>query len=291
MSYLLKPLIIGAAYTIPFAILAGVVHLVFVRFFARVDRSDGPVRFLRRQDLRDEAFMLIGAALGAALSWTPIGLWAEVRLAAFLVLPAAGATAGLIASAVSPPTERMETVTASLRPRETLTYVTPSQWQLLHAACGMTVLISLIRWLLPPEVPIPTNTGLGSGWFRPDRGLYSVLATVALALGAATWVGARMIVRRSRPASDAEVLRSQERIRTRSVQRLLAWAAGTALLLDAAMLTALPSRMGGVIFGDFHAVQRATDVVTFALVVISATVIVRAYRPSSRDPELAVPLP
>lgn len=280
-SKALGPLLVALPVVIPLLILIGFVHLAARASRRRREATDAE-RLARRQDVRDQLFLLIGATAGALASRADVNLWAEARLGVLLVLPAGGDALGLIVAALTPPSGLSATTTAALRPREIATYSPGALWRLLWAASLTTLALMVVRWILPPETPIGKwPAGVPRLLLRATPLLFTALAIFALVLCALSKLACRAIVRRSRPARDSEELEIQERLRARSVGRLLGWSAATVLWLDAAMVTAFPPRMGGVVFGDVQLIQRAADALAVGLVIAAGLVVALAYRATS----------
>jgi len=113
---------------------------------------------------------------------------------------------------------------------------------------------------------------------QTTRSLYLILSLAGLLLAGLGRAGVSAIVHRSRPTGDERDLTTQEELRGRRARRLVAWTSAALLVLGAAMLTALPRLMGGVVFGDVQLVQRATDILIVVCVIAAGWVVAFGYR-------------
>lgn len=285
-SRVLFPLTVAVSWAVPaMLVIAAGAEVLRTIGRRRAERED-PVEAQRRLDSR---LLLAGAIAGTAVAHVPVLAYMSARLGMLLVLPALGAIIGLTVSGLLPPIERTERRVARLEPRRVGSYVSLSGRRLLWGTCGFTAVLATTRLVLPPETPLSDDLVARLGArpiLSPTHTLYVVVAAAAVALTAAAWTAATAVVRRGRPSSVAEDIAAQDRARRETVGRLVGWTTAALLLLNATLMTPLPAKMGGVVFGRVQLVQRATDVLIVAFVLAAAIVVGRTYlgrQPTTRE--------
>jgi len=273
-SWALEPLTIAAARGVPL-VLGGAILFAAIRWI----RGRGGSHATRGAQ-RDTALLLVGATAGFHLSWLPVVTFAEGRLGMLLTLPAVGAACGLAASALLPSGAVGTFRIALIESVNAGRYVSAAAWRVLWGACAFTVAVGAFRFILPDDQPLPADVSaaIGNPALQTTRSLYLILSLAGLLLAGLGRAGVSAIVHRSRPSRDECDLTTQEELRGRRARRLVAWTTAALLVLGAAMLTALPRLMGGVVFGDVQLVQRATDVLIVACVIAAGWVIAFGYR-------------
>lgn len=282
-SRVLAPLAVAIYMGLPIVLVVAVASEIWRSVRARHDIAG------QRSTRRDARALLVGATVGSAAAYAPANVWLEGRLGMLLVLPALGASVGLIASGLLPVRDQPAQRVAHLQPRRLWAYVSPGKRRFLAAACAATAVIAVVRLILPPERPTPPRVievlG-GEPAFSPTRALYVAVAVIAFGMAAASLLAAKAIITRSRPAANGDALARQELDRRVAADKVVSWTAATLLLLNATLLTPFPRKMQGIVFGDVQLIQRTTDVLIVGLVVLAVVTVAVAHR---RQPATTVP--